>query len=88
MVARTPLAGFIGTLAAIRDSDFGEQARRIKVPVLAIAGSEDGGAAPPVVKSFADLVPGSQFEIIGGAGHHPQIEQPEAFVARSEEVFE
>ena len=46
MVARTPLAGFIGTLAAIRDGDFGEQARRIKVPVLAIAGSEDGGAAP------------------------------------------
>jgi pimeloyl-ACP methyl ester carboxylesterase len=28
------------------------------------------------------LIPGARFELIAEAGHHPEIEQPEAFVER------
>ena len=80
MVARTTLSGFTGTLAAIRDADFTEEAKRIAVPVLCLAGAEDGGVSPDVVKSFADLVPGSRYEVVDGVGHHPQIEKPEEWV--------
>jgi 3-oxoadipate enol-lactonase len=81
MVARTTLSGFTGTLAAIRDADFTEEAKQIGVPLLCLAGGEDGGIKPEVVKSLADLVPGSRYELIEGVGHHPQIEKPEEWVA-------
>ena len=50
------------------------------MPVLCLAGADDKGVSPDVVKSFADLVPGSRFEVIADAGHHPQIEKPEVWV--------
>lgn len=77
MLERQSVAGYSGTCAALRDADFTEAAGEIGVPVLCVVGDEDGSTPPALVKELAGLIPGSKFEIIGGAGHLPCIEKPE-----------
>jgi len=81
MLVRQPAAGYTGTCAAIRDADFTEAAGKIDVPVLCIVGAQDGSTPPALVRSLADLIPGSQFEIIEAAAHIPCAEAPAAFAA-------
>jgi pimeloyl-ACP methyl ester carboxylesterase len=56
--------------------------RRISVPTLVLWGESDGIVAPAYGRAYAAEIPGARFETIPGAGHHPQVEQPEAFVDR------
>jgi pimeloyl-ACP methyl ester carboxylesterase len=37
---------------------------------------------PSYGRAYSELIPGSCFEIIAEAGHHPEIEQPKVFVDR------
>ena len=37
---------------------------------------------PAYGRAYSELIPGSRFELIAKAGHHPELEQPEAFVER------
>jgi pimeloyl-ACP methyl ester carboxylesterase len=53
--------------------------RRITVPTLVVWGASDGIVAPSYGRAYSALIPGSRFELIEGAGHHPEIEQAEAF---------
>jgi pimeloyl-ACP methyl ester carboxylesterase len=53
---------------------------RIGVPTLVLWGASDGIVTPAYGRAYAGLIPGARFEIINQAGHHPEIEQPEAFV--------
>jgi pimeloyl-ACP methyl ester carboxylesterase len=55
---------------------------KIKVPTLLVWGASDGIVSPDYGRAYSRLIPGSRFEIIERAGHHPEIEQPEAFVER------
>lgn len=80
MLARQPLAGYAGTCAALRDADYTEAAKAIAVPTLCVVGDQDGSTPPELVRSMADLIPGSRFKIIDGASHIPCVEQPEALV--------
>lgn len=77
MLIRTPVDGYVGTCAAIRDADFTEDARAIGVPTLVICGSEDGATTPDLVRATASLIPGARFALIDGAGHLPCIECPD-----------
>jgi pimeloyl-ACP methyl ester carboxylesterase len=54
----------------------------IKVPTLVLWGASDGVVTPAYGSTYSRLIPGSRFEMIEAAGHHPEIEQPEAFVER------
>ena len=56
--------------------------RRITVPTLVLWGTSDGIVKPSYGQAYSALIPGSRFELIEQAGHHPEIEQPEAFVDR------
>jgi len=78
MLVRTPAHGYAGTCAAIRDADLRQDAGRIAVPTLCVAGDQDGSTPADVVKGTADLVPGARFALIEGAGHIPCIEKPAA----------
>ncbi|NGN42342.1 3-oxoadipate enol-lactonase [Mesorhizobium sp. CGMCC 1.15528] len=80
MLMRQPVAGYTGTCAALRDADYTQAAKAIAVPTLCVVGDQDGSTPPDLVRSMADLIPGSRFEIIAGAGHIPCVEQPEALV--------
>jgi pimeloyl-ACP methyl ester carboxylesterase len=54
---------------------------RITVPTRLIWGEHDGIVAPAYGKAYAELIPGAMLQVIPGAGHFPQLEQPEAFMA-------
>jgi len=81
MLTRTPLAGYAGCSAAISGTDFYTTTASLTLPTLAIAGSEDGSTPPDLVRETAELIKGSQFHLIRGAGHLPCVEKPEDFAA-------
>ena len=56
--------------------------RRITQPTLVLWGASDGIVQPSYGRAYSALIPGACFELIAEAGHHPEIEQPEAFVDR------
>jgi pimeloyl-ACP methyl ester carboxylesterase len=56
--------------------------RRISRPTLVLWGASDGIVAPAYGQAYSDSIPKSRFDLIEKAGHHPEIEQPEAFADR------
>ena len=54
--------------------------RRISVSTLLLWGEADQIVTPSYGQAYSSLIPGSRLELIPEAGHHPELEQPEAFV--------
>ena len=54
---------------------------RLDMPVLFMRGESDGLVSAEYLVRYAKLVPHARIETIAAAGHSPQFEQPEAFVA-------
>ena len=54
---------------------------RIAMPTLVLWGGSDGIVAPDYGQAYARLIPGARFAPIEAAGHHPELEQPDAFAA-------
>ncbi|NRP13926.1 MULTISPECIES: 3-oxoadipate enol-lactonase [unclassified Aliiroseovarius] len=75
----TPLAGYLGCMGAIAETDLYESTARLTLPTLVTAGSEDGSTPADLVRELADLIPGADFRLIRRSGHMPPIEQPEAY---------
>jgi pimeloyl-ACP methyl ester carboxylesterase len=48
---------------------------------LVLWGASDGIVSPAYGRAYANLIPGACFTLIEQAGHHPEIEQPEAFAS-------
>jgi pimeloyl-ACP methyl ester carboxylesterase len=61
---------------------------RIHVPTLLLWGESDRIVTPDYGRAYSRLIPGSRFELIAAAGHHPEIEQPEVFVERVSRFLE
>jgi pimeloyl-ACP methyl ester carboxylesterase len=55
---------------------------RIAVPTLVLWGGSDGIVKPSYGRAYAGLIPNAEFSVIPAAGHHPELEQPDAFAAR------
>jgi pimeloyl-ACP methyl ester carboxylesterase len=55
---------------------------RIAVPTLVLWGASDRVVTPEYGRAYCNLISGAEFELIELAGHHPEIEQPEALAAR------
>ncbi|WP_298839002.1 3-oxoadipate enol-lactonase [uncultured Roseobacter sp.] len=79
MLTRQEDEGYIGCSAAISGTDFYTTTASLRLPTLGIAGSEDGSTPPDLVRETTDLVPGSRFHLIRGAGHLPCVENPRAY---------
>lgn len=77
MMLRQTVEGYIGTCAAIRDSDYTAAAGEIAVPTLCVVGDQDGATPPELVLSLAKLIPRARYEVIKDAGHIPCVEQPD-----------
>jgi pimeloyl-ACP methyl ester carboxylesterase len=72
----------MGAIAgAMRDPGLNGRLAGIKVPALVIWGDSDRIVTPPYGRVYADLIPGSDFQVIEHAGHLPQLEQPAATFA-------
>ena len=65
----------------MHDPKLKQRLHRIRVPTLLIWGTADRILAPPYGPAYCAAIPGAKMEIIEKAGHTPQNEQPEAFVA-------
>lgn len=82
MLEATPAEGYAGAAAAIAGTDLISPTSGLRLPVLALGGSEDGSTPPDMLREMADLIPGAEFALIRGAGHVAPIDAPEAFAAR------
>jgi pimeloyl-ACP methyl ester carboxylesterase len=54
---------------------------RVRVPTLVLWGESDGVVPLEYGRRYANLIQGAVFETIPQAGHHPELEQPDAFVS-------
>jgi 3-oxoadipate enol-lactonase len=71
--------GYLGCCAAIAGTDLMTPTSGLRLPTLAIAGSEDRSTPPDLVRETAQLIPGANFRLIKGAGHLPPIDEPAEF---------
>lgn len=76
MLIRTPVDGYVGCCAAIAGADFTASTAALTLPVMAMAGSEDGATTPELVEATAKLC-NATFHVIVNAGHLPCVEAPE-----------
>ena len=79
MLQATRPEGYIGCAHAIARTDFIATTSALRLPVMGIAGDHDSSTPPDLVRETVDLIPGSSFHIIRGAGHLPCVEQPHEF---------
>jgi 3-oxoadipate enol-lactonase len=71
--------GYMGCCAALRDADLRPEVMAITCPTLVLCGSEDVAAPPAQGQWLQRHIDGSRLEMIDGAGHLPNLDQPEAF---------
>lgn len=81
LLSRTPVAGYVGCCAAIAAADLTDSTAGLRLPTLAIAGSQDGASPPDLVAATAALIPNAECHVIDGAGHLPCVENPAATAA-------
>lgn len=60
----------------MRDWDVREEVKNIKVPCMALSGTDDEGT-PYVIKEGVDLIPGCEWELIQGAPHIANVTHPD-----------
>lgn len=72
-------AEVFGMLAAMRAPV--EQVAALRLPALLVVGEEDVLCPPAAMSHIADLVAGSELEVIAGAGHSPYFECPGRWLA-------
>jgi 3-oxoadipate enol-lactonase len=58
-----------------------KQLAETRIPTLFVVGEDDILAPPHIVRAVHELIPGSKFHLIPGAGHSAHFEQPAAFNA-------
>jgi 3-oxoadipate enol-lactonase len=82
LILRNAPEGISSALKTMRDrSDSTAALAKIGVPTLIVAGAEDALIPPSEAENMHRAIPTSRCEIIPGAGHLPNLEQPEAFHA-------
>jgi 3-oxoadipate enol-lactonase len=84
MILRTPVAGIIGALAAMRDRPDSESLLPTlgDIPTLVVVGEEDAVTSPEEAESMVRAIPGAQLALIPGAGHLSPLERPDQVSSR------
>ncbi len=78
--ALTSPAGWVNCAAGMRDRRFTlEDLGGLGKPALVIRGVNEGAGLVEASDGLAAAIPGARYEVIVGAGHSPQIENPAAF---------
>jgi len=78
----TPPRGVAGGLLAMRDRrDYLERLRHFELPALVVGAEHDVAIALGHSKLIAEQLPDAQLEVVPGAGHLANLEQPEHFSA-------
>lgn len=78
MVQASPVQGYIGSCAAIRDMDQRHTIQAINAPTLVIAGARDIATTPEALRFIAANVAGEAAFVELDCGHMSNVEQPQA----------
>jgi 3-oxoadipate enol-lactonase len=83
------LDGVVGALEAMKTRpDSTPLLASIHVPTLVLVGDEDGITPPAVAEAMHRAIAGSQLVVVPGAGHLPNLEDPNAFDASLADFLE
>jgi 3-oxoadipate enol-lactonase len=79
MMERTPVAGIVGALAAMRDRPDSTPVLQAaaNLPTLLLIGTHDARTPYASMQAMADRMPEATFETVSCAGHVPPLERPE-----------
>lgn len=75
----TTLFGQARAYEAILDMDYDSRLNEIHTPTLVLAGAEDSSTTPERMRMYGEQIEGAQMVLLPGAGHFPNLEQPEGF---------
>ena len=77
MAKRTTVEGYRAYVNAFVEMDFEARLDQLRVPVMLVAAEHDHGGGPvESMRGMAERIPGSEFEIVTGAGHIVNHEAP------------
>jgi non-heme chloroperoxidase len=80
LIERHPPAGIDDAIVAMMTRpDMTPGLEEIACPTLLVVGEEDGLTPVELHRRMREAIAGSTLEIIAGAGHVPNLEQPETF---------
>lgn len=85
---RTDRVGLVKAIDSVADRDPCEdEAIRIIAPTLVVVGSEDAATPPDKSRRITELIAGSRYREIPGAGHSPSMERPDEVTTILEEFL-
>jgi 3-oxoadipate enol-lactonase len=89
-IVKTPVAGIVGALAAMRDRPSSESQLPTlgDLPTLVLVGEADTLTPPDQARAMAQAIPGARFATVPGAGHFPPVERPEVVTKLLREFLE
>jgi 3-oxoadipate enol-lactonase len=70
------IEGYVGCCLAIAEMDLRDRLAGIEAPTLAIAGRQDPAIPPPHSEAIVAAVSGARLELVDGAAHIANVEQP------------
>ena len=79
MIAATPVEGYCGWGAAIKELDLTGRLGAIDKPVLVMVGRDDPGTPVEAAQVIHAAIPGSELLVLPDASHQAPVEQTEAF---------
>jgi 3-oxoadipate enol-lactonase len=85
-IESTPVEGYLGCCAAMREEDLRESLSAVRCPVLAIAGAVDRSTPPELLQFVHERLPGSRLVTLDAA-HISNVEQEAPFNAALSTFF-
>jgi 3-oxoadipate enol-lactonase len=79
IVGGTSADGYTACVRAILGLKLQGELHRIQVPVMLLAGAQDGAASPDEMGSMAALIAGSQLEVLDPCGHISPMQRPDDY---------
>jgi 3-oxoadipate enol-lactonase len=79
-IESTPVEGYLGCSAAMREEDLRDSLNAVRCPVLAIAGASDRSTPPELLHFVHERLPGSRLVVLQAA-HISNVEQESSFNA-------
>ncbi len=76
MIRTTSPTGYEACVRAIEAVDLLGKIPAIAVPVLLVAGAQDGAAPPALMKGMADAIPNARLEVLDPCGHLSSVQRP------------
>ena len=76
MIRTTSPVGYEACVRAIQGVDLLGKIPAIAVPVLLVAGAQDGAAPPALMQGMADAIPNARLEVLDPCGHLSSVQRP------------